>query len=314
MIGCTEFIPAYSELFKYIEEKSGYEGVTRFWDYLFAPDGEGISLINHLEKHGIKGCFTYWSISLNEEAADFSMYLNEPAGWFMLKMNKCPSKGRLIKLSKERGFSPYPHYCLHCDYYRSAAEKAGFEYIFNTEGTEHASCSIIIYDPKIFDGRIIIDENTLVMNRSDSDNEYFHPEFHTSMNMGIDYVGENFGTEGVKEYLRKYTLNVYGNLISDIEANGIDVLESELYKAYEKEKATDVIQTICDKNTLKVKVKYCPGVNFLTKSGKKVSSWYRYTKETVMEAIAEKSGLNFTLLFYDEVTGASEYEFTRPSN
>jgi len=76
MISCTEFIPAYSELFTYLEDKHGRDEVDRFWEYLFKPDGKGIPLINHLKKNGIRGCYTYWSQSLNEEAADFTMYLN----------------------------------------------------------------------------------------------------------------------------------------------------------------------------------------------------------------------------------------------
>ena len=35
MISCTEFIPAYSELFTYLEDKYGRDEVDVFWDYLF---------------------------------------------------------------------------------------------------------------------------------------------------------------------------------------------------------------------------------------------------------------------------------------
>lgn len=103
MISCTEFIPAYSELFTYLEDKYGREEVDRFWKYLFEPDGKGIPLINYVQKEGIRGCFTYWSGSLNEEAADFIMYLNEQRGFFLLDMHRCPSKGHLLNLKEEIG-------------------------------------------------------------------------------------------------------------------------------------------------------------------------------------------------------------------
>ena len=309
MISCTEFIPAYSELFAYIEEKAGRSAVDDFWEYLFKPTGSGIPLINHINKEGIKGCFTYWMGSLNEEAADFSMYLNENAGWFMIKMHRCPSKGKLIELGKERGFTPYHDYCLHCDYYRNAVEKIGLKYLFNTVGTDHASCSIIIYDPKKFDGRIIIDDNTVIMDRRASDNEYFHPDFHSSMNMGIDYIGEKFGLNAVREYLEKYTVNVYGNLIADIRKNGIKELEKEIKSTYEKEKATEVLEITCKGNNLHVKIKYCPAVSYLKNSGREISKWYKYTTETVMEVLAAKTGYKFKMCFYDESTGAAEYLF-----
>lgn len=50
MISCTEFIPCYSELFTYLERKAGREEVSRFWKYLFKPDGDGIPLINFVKR------------------------------------------------------------------------------------------------------------------------------------------------------------------------------------------------------------------------------------------------------------------------
>ena len=170
MISCTEFIPAYSELFTYLEDQYGREEVDRFWKYLFVPDGKGIPLIGFVEREGIAGCYSYWAGTLNEEAADFTMYLNEKRGFFLIKMHRCPSKGRLLELKDQIGITPYHDYCLHCDSYRSAVEKVGLKYIYNFQGIEHAACSMLIYDPNVFDGRIIIDENTRIMDRKASEN------------------------------------------------------------------------------------------------------------------------------------------------
>ena len=70
MISCTEFIPAYSELFTFLDKKYGREEVNRLWDFLFAPTGKGIPLINFAKKDGLKGCVDYWTGTLTEEAAD----------------------------------------------------------------------------------------------------------------------------------------------------------------------------------------------------------------------------------------------------
>ncbi|MBO5071086.1 MAG: hypothetical protein J6C37_12130 [Roseburia sp.] len=156
MISCTEFIPCYSELFTYLEEKHGRDEVDRFWEYLFQPTGEGISLINFVKKEGLHGCWSYWTGSLNEEAADFTMYLNEKRGFYLLEMHHCPSQGRLLELKEDLGIEPYHDYCLHCDNYRAAIEKVGLKYIYNFNGTEHAACSVLIYDDSIFDGRVLM--------------------------------------------------------------------------------------------------------------------------------------------------------------
>ena len=107
MISCTEFIPSYSELFTYLENKHGRDEVDRFWEYLFQPTGEGIPLVNFVKKEGIRGCWTYWKGTLNEEAADFTMYLNEKRGFYLNVMHHCPSKGRLLELKEELGIEPY---------------------------------------------------------------------------------------------------------------------------------------------------------------------------------------------------------------
>ena len=41
MISCTEFIPAYSELFKFIEQREGYEGVVEYWNLISDEYVEG---------------------------------------------------------------------------------------------------------------------------------------------------------------------------------------------------------------------------------------------------------------------------------
>lgn len=311
MISCTEFIPSYSELFTYLENKHGRDEVDRFWKYLFEPTGDGIPLINFVKKEGIRGCFSYWAGTLNEEAADFTMYLNEPAGWFMNVMHHCPSKGRLLSLQDEIGITPYHDYCLHCDNYRYAAEKVGLRYIYNFNGIDHAACSMVIYDPEKFDGRIIVDENTEIMDRKAAENEYFHRDFHSSMNMGIDYLGTRYGLEEVKEYLTLYTKHVYVPTIKAIKEKGLKAIEEKILDTYQKEKVEGVVHTICSDDSLSVTVDYCPAVRHLHQTGRTVSSWYPYTTQVVMSTLAETAGYRFIMDHYDDETGACTYHFER---
>lgn len=311
MISCTEFIPCYSELFTYLEEKHGRGEVDRFWKYLFQPTGEGIPLINFVKKEGLHGCWSYWMGSLNEEAADFTMYLNEKRGFYLLKMHHCPSKGRLLELKEDIGIEPYHDYCLHCDSYRAAIEKVGLKYIYNFNGTEHAACSILIYDEDIFDGRVIIDDDTLVMERKASDNEYFHRDFHSSMNSGIEYLGINYGMKEVAEFLVRYTKNVHCRIIENISREGLTAIRKHIEDTYRKEKAEDVLTIRMDETSLTVNVAYCPAVKYLHSTGRTISTWYRYTTIIVMKTFAEAGGFQFTMKSYDEETGATVYHFDK---
>jgi len=62
MIPCTDFIPAYSELFKTLEKLGGEEAVRDFWQYL--SDNFLHNLRNLVKKYGIRGCWMYWSHTL----------------------------------------------------------------------------------------------------------------------------------------------------------------------------------------------------------------------------------------------------------
>lgn len=313
MISCTEFIPAYSELFTFLEEKHGRAEVDRFWKYLFEPDGKGIPLINFVQEAGIRGCWNYWAGTLNEEAADFTMYLNEKAGWYMNVMHHCPSKGRLLELKDSIGITPYHDYCLHCDSYRMACEKAGLKYIYNFIGVDKASCSMLVYDPKVFDGRIIIDENTEIMDRKASQNEYFHRDFHSSLNMGLEYLGRSYGKEELEEYLRQYTRHVYGKLLEKIRAEGLPALKARIDEIYQLERAPEAVCAELKGNTLEVRISFCPGVRHLRATGREVSKWYPYSTITVMQTIADECGLKFEMGDYNEETGAASYRFTAAS-
>ncbi len=140
MISCTEFIPAYSELFKFLEEKGGPPAVTRFWEHL--SDCYLGNLRDLVVQHGLRGCWLYWNHTLNEEAADFTMTLDEDAGEFRIDMHHCPSKGRLLEY---KHFQAYPAYCEHCDtLYRRVLEPLGFTYDIDLSRADRAACSIVV--------------------------------------------------------------------------------------------------------------------------------------------------------------------------
>ncbi len=311
MISCTEFIPAYSELFKYLDNKFGRKEVERFWEYLFKPTGEGIPLINFLKKDGLRGAWDYWAGTLTEEAADCTKYFNEKEGWISSEMHYCPSKGRLLEMQNEIGLEPYYDYCGHCDYYRASLEMAGFCSIRNHAHVDKAQCSSIIYDPRIFKGMMVHDENVEVLEVSSADREYFHRDFHSSMNMGIDYVAKEHGVECLEEYLTIYTKNVYKPVIEKINAVGaFDAIEENIKNTYKLEKAESVLHIERNDNSLTVKIDYCPAVKHLHDTGRKVSEWFEYTTKTVMQTLADIGNINFEFIGYNKETGKAKYKFS----
>ena len=148
MISCTEFIPAYSEFFKYIDKNSGRQAVYDFWDALFQPGNSPLDGL--ISKHGrLKGCWENWYVVYTEEACDNTMLCNEEEGWMVGCMHHCPSKGRFQKLGY---MEPFEEYCKHCDGYDIVFKKHGIGHVMDYRGNECAKCREVIIDPDKFKG------------------------------------------------------------------------------------------------------------------------------------------------------------------
>ena len=140
MVSCTEFIPLYSELFKFLENKGGKQEVLKYWQFVSDKYVEP-RLGEEIKKHGLKGCWNYWNKSLNEEACDFSMTFDQTQNLFEIDMKGCPSRGMLNKLTYTE---PYEDYCGHCDVlYSRVAKKYGIEIIGDYEHVDKACCKFI---------------------------------------------------------------------------------------------------------------------------------------------------------------------------
>lgn len=307
MISCTEFIPSYSELFTFLEEHYGFEEVQRYWANIFDPDRDG-QLNQKVRELGLAGCFAYWAQSLNEEAADFTMYLNEADGWFLVRMHHCPSKGRLLA---QKHIKPYPRYCLHCDLYRKTLERYGLCYQYDFTEIDKAACTLLAYDPTRFPGKMIVTPETKVMDRRAGDNRYCHKDFHLYMNMGVDYLGKKFGESAVRAYLQQYARHCLSPLIARVRAEGLAPLADAVEKSYRDEDAASLVQVIRAENRLHVTVDHCPAMAHIRSRGNEVSLWYALTTQTVFATLAEEAGCHFEMEAYDPQTGQASYRFTR---
>lgn len=140
MVSCTEFIPLYSELFKYLENKGGKQEVLKYWNFVSDKYVQP-RLGEEVEKNGLKGCWNYWNVSLNEEACDFTMTYDEEENKFEIDMKGCPSRGMLNKLAYT---DPYQDYCGHCDVlYSRVLKKYGIDIKGNYEHVDKACCKFI---------------------------------------------------------------------------------------------------------------------------------------------------------------------------
>jgi len=327
MISCTEFIPAYSELFKFIDRKSGRQAVYDYWNFLFQPEKSPLN--RYLDKYGIRGCWEYWTVIHIEEACDATMVFNEKEGYHISCMHSCPSRGRFLKLDY---MEPFEEYCHHCDGYDWSLNKHGLIQINDFRGTERACCRTFIYDPKVFKGdpQKAVDtmyecemkgctaettgcplatKDTLQLTTSPNNLKYLHREFHMSMNRGVKYVQEHYGEDGLREYLNQFTDAFHVPTIRDIQNRGLDAVSDYLTWLYRTEEASDALSMVRSDRELAVTVRYCPAVRYLQAGGNEIFDTFGKCTEYVYARLAEVTGLGFTMGSYDDETGAAEFCF-----
>ena len=328
MISCTEFIPAYSELFKFIDKKSGRQAVYDYWNWCFQPEKSYLYI--HLVESGFIGAWNYWSDIVKEEACDCSRVYNEEEGWSISCMHACPSRGRFEKLGY---LEPFDEYCEHCNCYNIALEKQGFAMIRDHRGTEHASCRSVLIDKARFKGNAqemldkmyqcelngctaattgcpFASEKTRNLNSCSAHLRYFHPSFHMSVNNAAGYVLDNYGKDGLKEYLTQYTLAYHVPLIQKIRETGLKAVEDYLLWLYNEEGAADALVIEKTPSELSVSIHYCPGVKFIKEVRKRIPhDAYEYCTSMVYEALAEAGGIGFEMLSYNPENGAAKFRF-----
>lgn len=330
MISCTEFIPAYSELFKFIDQKSGRQAVYDFWNWLFQPEKSPLNDL--LAEHGMMGIWKNWYVVYTEEACDNTMIQNLREGWHASCMHSCPSKGRFAKLGY---MEPFDEYCKHCECYDITFKKYGIQSVGDSRGEDRASCRGIKFDPKVFKGdakamvesmyqcemnggcKIGIDDTQCPLYRPDNmvlrttaeDYKYLHPGFHRSMALGASFVMNHYGADGLKEYLTQFTLAFHVPLLKAIQEKGLTAIAEYMQWLYDIEEAPDALKMEQTDKDLLITIHYCPAVKFLKNENFPLDESFACCTSMVYDALAEASGLGFEMIRYDHDTGAAQFRF-----
>jgi len=137
MISCTEFIPAYSILFEYLDDIGGHDAVVEYWKYI-ADHSISNKLGMMLKEKGLLGAWEYYNAAHTSEAADVTLALDEEKGEMTIDMHFCPSKGHLLQL---KHMKPYYDYCGHCKViYKKALNENGIEEIRDHTNVDQGGC------------------------------------------------------------------------------------------------------------------------------------------------------------------------------
>jgi hypothetical protein len=152
----------------------------------------------------------------------------------------------------------------------------------------------------------------LVMERQAADNKYLHRDFHVSTDIALQYIGNNFGSEGVREFLEQFAKAWYSPLARAVHKEGLSALKTYIEKIYEEEAASEVLHTRLTGNDLLVSIDKCPAVTYMRSTGHIPSRWYVELTATVNRIIADMAGLGFEMISYEDAGGRAVYRFYGP--
>ena len=314
MISCTEFIPLYSEFFKFLEKQGGHDAVLTYWHYIsdrsLGNKTNPHSLISFLERdrdNPFCGALKYWDHTLSEEACDVIKIKDFGKKRCFTHMRHCPSRGRLNDLQH---IEPYYDYCGHCNViYQRVLEKYGVVFKMDHSNIDRAECTSMLYmagdepDESIRE----IDESKVVMDLKPEDNKYLHRDFHLSGNNALRYCGESFGDAAVIGFLTDFTKRYYAP--EKIKKQGLSAIKEWIEQTYEVEEATDCLHTALEEGVLTVSIDKCPVIAYMRSLNQEPGKYYIEQTRTVYGTVASECGYDFELVYYDE-DGGSKFVFS----
>ena len=327
MISCTQFIPLYSEFFKYLDSKGGHAAVVAYWHYtsdckLGDPTNPN-SLAAKCEQYGgFAGARAYWGTVISEEACDILGLYNPEKKFYYSHMRYCPSRGMLNALKR---IEPYYDYCQHCSViYQRVLNKYGADYIRDTHEIDNAACRSLLYEiggkMPDFDWRTIPDEEILKMQGDDSvvisdvkreGKKYLHRAFYYSIDNAMRYCGEQFGDEAVAGFFTTYAKKFYAPEIEEMKKDGLAAVKAFIEKTYTTDEAMDVLHTELTEDTLTVTIDKCPAVAYIRSANQTPSKYLIMQTSTLYDVMAKEAGLSFNLEYYTEEDGAAKFTFTK---
>lgn len=325
MISCTEFIPLYSEFFKYLEKIGGHDAVMEYWIHIsntsIGDKTNPNSLAYKCEKMGgYEGAVAYWGHTLTEEACDLLEIGNCAKKFKYTHMRHCPSRGMLNELEH---VEPYYDYCSHCNViYERVLKNYGVEYIRDNSEIDKAQCRSLLYmkdEKPDFNWQNITDEeakemfgndkNVEIIDMKTEDNKYLHRDFHLLGDNALKYCKDKYGYEALIDFLNNYVEYYYAPQIEKVRKGGLSALKAWIEKVYEIEESSDFLHCDLDGKSLTVTVFKSPVIEYMHSLGQEPTECYIEETRTLYKAVADECGFKFNLEYYKE-DGATRFTFS----
>jgi hypothetical protein len=115
-----------------------------------------------------------------------------------------------------------------------------------------------------------------------------HKDFHGALSYGIQFLVEQYGEEGLREFIGRLADTVYAPLVADLKARGLIALEEHWRRVFDLEEGEYRIEYGNDE--LIFSVQRCPAVSHMQAQGYAVAPHFCEHTRIVNEAVCERAG------------------------
>ena len=153
----------------------------------------------------------------------------------------------------------------------------------------------------------LLRQSVKVMERKASDNKYLHKDFHIALNLLMTYIYDHFGKDALVNYLKQYSRAYYKPLIDKLKSGDKEALVKYFRGIYEKEEWP--VNIVSGKNSLEITQDACPAISHIIQKGGKPCPFYKETYNTVYKTLCENTPFEYSLVYFNEETGACKQLF-----
>jgi len=143
-------------------------------------------------------------------------------------------------------------------------------------------------------GNVIVPANQ-VLDRTASDGEYLHRDFHGALCYAIAYLDREYGTDVTRRYLQQVARTCYAPLIERLSREGLPALEAHWQSVFEREGGR--FSLAYEGRVLVLTVQECPAIAHLKARNQLYTERFCVTTQVVNETICRAAGCDASCAF-----------------
>jgi len=133
-----------------------------------------------------------------------------------------------------------------------------------------------------------------------------HKDFHGALSYGLQFVEDNYGTEGVDDFLSGLASSVYRPLVEALRERGFDALREHWQTVFDLEQGEFEMHT--QDGVLTLRVHRCPAICHMKERGYAIAEHFCEHTRIVNEAVCKAAGY-CSSVEYDQDAGRCVQRF-----